>query len=205
MPLLYLILAQELGVEAYLSTAPEHYYVRVKDQNGNLQNLELTNGMFTTNAFILASGFIKTEALRNKIYMDTSGLKAQVANCLSDLAQGYYSKFGYDDFIATCVDKNLEITPNNIHAITIKSDYYTIWFKYLQQKWAIKNQASLKKYPQAIQVLKMRNQVYQLIDNLGFEQMPEESYKEWLGSLKNAAQQQKDAEIRKSIHLNEIK
>ncbi|SFF57749.1 transglutaminase family protein [Thermoflexibacter ruber] len=205
MPLLYLILAQEMGVEAYLSTAPEHYFVRVKDKNGNLQNLELTNGMFTSNAFILASGFIKTEALRNKIYLDTLGLQAQVANCLSDLAQGYYKKFGFDDFIANCIDKNLAVTPNNVHAIAIKSDYYTVWFQYLQQKFGIKDEASLRKHPQAIQVLRMRNQIYDLIDNLGFEQMPKENYEAWLNTLKEAAQKQEDAEIRKTIYLNEIK
>jgi hypothetical protein len=161
--------------------------------------------MFTSNAFVLASGTIKTEALRNKIYMDTLGLKAQVANCLSDLAQGYYKKFGFDDFIATCIDKNLEVTPNNIHAITIKSDYYTVWFQYLQKKWGINSEATLRKHPEAIPVFLMRNNIYKLIDNLGFEQMTEENYKAWLGSLKEAAQKQKDAEIRKTIHLNEIK
>lgn len=205
MPLLYLILAQELGVTAYLSTAPEHYYVRIKDQNGNLQNLELTNGMFTTNSFVLASGFIKTEALRNKIYMDTMNLKQQVASCLVDLAQGYYGKFGFDDFVAQCTDKTLEIHPNNLPAILVKSDYYTTWFKYLQHKLGIKDLAATRKHPQAMQVLRMRNQIYQLTDNLGFEKMPEESYKAWLGSLKEAVQQQQNAEIRKTIHLNEIK
>ena len=205
MPLLYLILAQELGVTAYLSTAPEHYYVRIKDQNGDLQNLELTNGMFTTNSFVLASGFIKTEALKNKMYMDSLDLKKQVASCLVDLAQGYCRKFGFDDFIAQCTDKTLEVHPNNLHAILVKSDYYTTWFMYLQQKLGIKDLAATRKHPQAMQVLKMRNQIYQLTDNLGFEKMPEESYKAWLGSLKDAAQQQQSAEIRKTIHLNEIK
>jgi regulator of sirC expression with transglutaminase-like and TPR domain len=205
LPLLYLILAQEMGVEAYLSTAPEHYFVRVKDKNGNLQNMELTNGIFTSDAFILASGFIKTEALRNKIYMDTLNLRAQVANCLTDLAQGYYKKFGFDDFVATAIDKNLEVTPNNIRSVCIKSDYYTVWFQYLQQKFAIKDQESLRMHPQAAQVLRTRNQIYALIDGLGFEPMPEESYEAWLNSLKEAARQQEAAEIRKSIFLDEIK
>lgn len=205
MPLLYLILAQEMGVEAYLSTAPEHYYVRIKDQNGDLQNLELTNGMFTTNSFVLASGFIKTETLKNKVYMDTLNLKKQVASCLVDLAQGYYGKFGFDDFIAQCTDKTLAVHPNNLYAILVKSDYYTVWFMYLQQKIGIKNVEETRKYPQAMQVLKMRNQIYQLTDNLGFEKMSQESYKAWLGSLKEAAQQQHNAEMRKTIHLNEIK
>ncbi len=205
MPLLYLILAQEMGVEAYLSTAPEHLYVRIKDKNGILQNLELTNGMFTTNAFILASGFIKTEALRNKIYMDTLGLKAQVAKCLTDLAHGYYKKFGFDDFISQCIDKNLTITPNSINAISMKSDYYTVWFQYLRHTFGIKDEASLQRHPQAMQVLQMRNQMYDLMDNLGFEQIPKESYEAWLRSLKEATQKQEDAEIRKTIYLNETK
>jgi hypothetical protein len=203
LPLLYLILAQELGAKAYLSYAPEHTYVRIQDEEGFWYNVELTNQMLTSESFVLGSGFIKTEALRSGIYMDTINHKQQVANTLADLAQGYYRKFGYDEFVHQCVETTLKYQPNNIHAITIKADYYTLLFNYLAKKYQIKNKETLMKYPQAKQVLQMRNQLYQLIDGLGYESIPESAYQEWLKSLKMEENRQKHQELMKKIYINE--
>jgi hypothetical protein len=59
MPLLYLMMAQELGTEAYLSYSPSHSYVMFKDNKSRWNNLELTNGKLITEAAILGSGFIR--------------------------------------------------------------------------------------------------------------------------------------------------
>ena len=48
MPLLYLILAEEINAEAYLSYSPNHSYIRFPDDNRKWHNIELTNGMFST-------------------------------------------------------------------------------------------------------------------------------------------------------------
>ena len=42
LPLLFLLLAEEWNVEAYLSFSPNHSFVRFKDANGNMRNIELT-------------------------------------------------------------------------------------------------------------------------------------------------------------------
>ncbi|MEM6298504.1 MAG: hypothetical protein AAF740_07440, partial [Bacteroidota bacterium] len=132
LPLLYLILAEELGVTAYLSTAPEHYYIRIQDRNGAWYNLELTNNMITSPSHILGSGFIKSEALRNRIYMDTLGQRKQVLTCLTDLAQNYVHKFGYDDFVKECTSKVLEENPKDMHAMLVQASYYGNWFEYVR-------------------------------------------------------------------------
>lgn len=69
MPLLYLMLAEEMNTEAYLAYAPNHTYIKFLDGEGEWQNAELTNGIFTANSLILESGYIKSEALQNDIYM----------------------------------------------------------------------------------------------------------------------------------------
>ncbi len=69
MPLLYLILAEEIGAEAYLAYSPQHSYIKFQDAKGKWINAELTMGILTTNAYIFQSGYVKAEALQNEIYM----------------------------------------------------------------------------------------------------------------------------------------
>lgn len=104
MPYLYKILADELGIPAYLALAPNHIYVKTYSQKMGWYNTELTSGTFPIDAWIIASGYVTVDAVRNGLYMDTLNTKQCVANCLLDLAQGYQHKFGKadPDFVVKC-------------------------------------------------------------------------------------------------------
>ncbi|AZB11000.1 hypothetical protein EG344_20270 [Chryseobacterium sp. G0162] len=99
MPLLYLILAEQIGAEAFLVMSPNHSYIRYMDDSREMISLELTNGMFSANSFVLNSGYIKSEALQNKLYMQNLSKKEVLSQTFVDLASGYIHKFGYDEFV----------------------------------------------------------------------------------------------------------
>ncbi|MEN9611345.1 MAG: hypothetical protein RLZZ628_2159 [Bacteroidota bacterium] len=183
LPLLYLILAEELGVKAWLAYSPQHSYVRLQDEKRNWYNLELTNGHYSADSWILGSSFIKAEALKNQLYMDTLSAKALIAGTLNELAQGYAQKFGYDPFVLQCAETTLKQHPKDIYALQLKSDYATMRFKYVlhQLNYPPKNQIHL--YPKAQQVLQEMYAIYHFIDQTGYEPMPEELYKAWLKSF----------------------
>jgi len=183
MPLLYLILAEELGVKAWLSYSPSHSYIKVKDGKGNLLNYETTNGHYTTDVFVQSSGYIKAEALRSKIYMDTLTRKEVVAATLADLAKGYAVKYGFDRFVLGCIDRALEHSPNNIHALQLKSDYHTRQFMYVAEQLGRPTMEQLPSTPKAYELYRKMHEVYSQVDGLGYEQMPEEVYKQWLQSF----------------------
>ena len=194
LPLLYLIYTQEIGAEAYLTYSPSHTYIRIKDDN-NWFNLELTNGMITTDAAIMASGFIKTEAIKNQIYMDTISTKQTVATCLIDLAQGYYRKFGYDNFMLQCADTVLKYSPNSINAYMLKADYYTLLNHHVGRQLPKVNsleevEIMLVDYPKAKEIRDTRNELYETIDNLGYAEMPQDEYQKWLKSVSEQAYKQ---------------
>ena len=65
----------------------------------------------------------------------------------------------------------------------MKADWATIRFRnvWLQLNRPPKNQMHL--YPKANQVLQEMYDIYKAIDQTGYEQMPEERYKEWLRSF----------------------
>jgi hypothetical protein len=198
LPLLYLILAEEIGANAHLAYSPSHTYIKFRDDEGKWQNVELTNAMLTTDAFMIQSGYIKSEALQNKIYMQPLSKKQLLSNCLFDLAKGYAAKYCYDDFVETVIDKALELDPININAQMMKFDYLTVRFRYIESQIGINAQNyrdKLAEYPKAKEIFLARNQQYTKIDNLGYESMHAESYERWLGSLNEAKQKQESKEL----------
>lgn len=191
LPLLYLILCEETETPANLAFSPSHSYVKFKDESGNWHNLELTNGHIVSDAFILGSGYITAEALKNHIYMEPLTKKQTIAQCLADLAKGYTKKYGYDSFVSQCVDTTLKYDPTNIFARQIKSDYQTLRFEYVVNQVGRPRPDILKtRYPKVYQLLEERNQTYQFIDASGYQEMPEQAYLEWLNAVNKEKERQ---------------
>lgn len=206
MPLLYLILAEEIGAEAYLSLSPNHSYIRFPDDKGKWYNVELTNGMFSTESYISQSGYVKSEALENDIYMANLSKKELLSKHLSDLAEGYIHKFGYDEFTQNIIDKALELYPNSISAHMINANIATARLKNVVQQLGIdtsdaKQREKILYYPKAVELLKEMHRQYALIDNLGYEHMPPEAYQQWLQAMKNEEQKQENEKINKQFKV----
>ncbi|WP_027385155.1 hypothetical protein [Chryseobacterium gregarium] len=201
MPLLYLMLAEEMNTEAYLAYAPNHTYVKFRDGEGEWQNAELTNGIFTANSLILESGYIKSEALQNDIYMKSLSKKELLAQFYADLANGYIHKYGMDEFVGHTLDKALEYAPNNIYANQLKSMYQQARLAYVAGQLGVtdvEDPEDLKKirfYPQAVALLQETKAQFNHIDNLGFVMMPEGAYAQWLGNVKGESNRQKSEEL----------
>lgn len=206
LPRLYLILAEEIGAEAFLSLSPNHSYIKFRDEDNNWYNVELTNGMFTTDSSILQSGFIKSEALQNEIYMQKMTKEQLLSQLFSDFAQGYAGKFGYDAFVKQVIDKALELYPNSISANMMKSNYLTTQFEYVAQQIGInpRNKQELqniRNYPKIVDLLNQVNTQYSQIDDLGFEFMSPEDYQKWLLSLQETKQQKDDDAMKKQFNI----
>lgn len=204
MPLLYLILAEQIGAEAYLSFSPNHSYIRFPDDDGNIFSLELTNGMFSTNSFVLQSGYVKSEALLNKIYMQELSKKELLSQMYADLAGAYLHKYGYDEFIGEVLDRSLELYPNNINARMYKANYQAVKFEYAASQLGIDpyNPQELQNigyYPNAVKLLNEANGQAQQIDNLGYQPMPAEAYISWLNSVHAEKEKQKSKEIHQTL------
>lgn len=201
MPLLYLILANEVGAKANLAFGPSHIYVKFPDGRGKLRNLELTNGRLTTDAWIVGSGYVKAEAVRHGIYFDTLTTRQAVALCMFDLAKGYGRKFSMDKFVLDAVNAGLEVHPANVYGLMLKSDFYTLWFAYAHgQAGKPSLQQAKTNHPKLIEIYNQRNRMYDLIDRTGYEDMPDEAYARWLSSVNAAAQVRQDKAIRTELH-----
>lgn len=206
MPLLYLILAEQIGAEAYLVMSPNHSYIRFEADDGEMLSIELTNGMFSANSFVLNSGYIKAEALKNKLYMQNLGKKEVLSQTFVDLASGYIHKYGYDEFVAKVINKALQLNPNNINAHLWKSNTDQVRFMQSTARFGIdpQNKGQLQ-FIRDIPPLDLQfgeiNRGFEYIDNSGFAEMPAEQYQQWLGSMKSTENKQKSDEIAERIQF----
>ncbi|MGD0343153.1 MAG: hypothetical protein ABSA76_15740, partial [Bacteroidales bacterium] len=131
----------------------------------------------------LDCGYIKSEAVKNHIYLDTIGKERTIAAMYFDLANGYVKKYGYDEFVIQCVDSSLQYFPNNIFALQLKADWHTANCMYVKRQKGNPTVEEFKRDPKANELLRKMQMMYQIIDNTGYEQMPEEKYQRWLQML----------------------
>lgn len=206
MPLFYLMLAEQIGAKAQLAFSPNHSFIKFSDENDKWYNIELTNGMFTTNSFMINSGYIKAEALQNEIYLKSLSKKELLSQFYVDLANGYIHKFGYDDFIEKITEKALQLYPDNVHAQMIKANYNAIKFEFVVKQLGINPRVKeqlqkIKNYPKVIALLKKANSESQKVENLGFTEMPAEEYQKWLSSLKQAKRKQENEAFKGEFNM----
>lgn len=204
LPRLYLILAEEIEAEAFLALSPNHSYIKFRDDDDNWYNIELTNGMFTVDSFVLQSGYIKSEALINGIYMEALTNRQLLSLLIADFAQGYVQKFGYSPFVKTMVNKALAIDSNSLNANMLNSNFLTIQFEHAAHQVGINprdNQdlQNIRYYPPIVAMLYETNAQYQKIDDLGYEYMPVQAYQNWLNDLMDAKQQQDNETIKRQF------
>lgn len=135
LPMLYKILANEIGANVAISKAPGHSYIMYKDLDKQTPeewiNLELTSHQMIPSFWIKENSEINDSAVIVGTYMTPLTDKQTVACQLSDLAFGYYKKFGiYDEFTLLCTTKSLEYYPQNPNAIIIRGKSLEMLIRY---------------------------------------------------------------------------
>jgi len=199
MPETVRILADELGTKVKLVYAPEHLYTKFIDGNNQLYNFEATNGCNTTEQFVLQSGYISALAVKNKLYMDTLDEKRELSLLFFNLAQGLREKTGYSEMLLDYINKSIELDPANIHAISMKADYYTLLTMRGVKYYKIQNEQQIQEHPDLAELFKIRDYLYDMIDASGYQQMPKEAYENWLKQLNTQKRKQENEEIQKLI------
>lgn len=177
LPYLYKILADETGATCWLSVAPNHIYIKNRSKEHGWYNTELTSGVFPVDAWITASGYIPLEAIQNGIYMDTLSNVQSLALCLLDLAKGYEFQTGNysDSFLLQCSSLALQYYPLCVQALLLKAETLK---RIYEQERAVQARANTTTYRE------MEGLYLQLFE-LGYREMPDSMYRDWLRSLEH--------------------
>lgn len=187
LPYLYKILCEELGVNANLALAPNHVYIKHKSIKEGWYNTELTSGIFPFDAWIMASGFVHIDAIRNGIYMKALNNKESIALVLIDLADNYNAKFPNNDgaFVLKCCETAILNYPNFATALILRAETH---------KKQMKTERNQEKAKQKLVELEKE---YAHIHEIGYRNMPEDMYLNWLVTLKTERKKYENAALKR--------
>ena len=192
MPLLYLMMAERMDAEAYLSYAPKHMFIKIKDDKGAWYNLELTCRSVLSDYHYMNGSYIKSEAVRNGLYLVPVSKKETVAMLLAQLGRYYRVKYGYDPFIIKCAGQSEWYAPNSIDAKIIEADYQTVLTMEIAHLLNAYTPDVLKEIsPDAYLHYVRMHQLYKEIDDCGYEEMPVELYQNWLKYVTDLKEKEK--------------
>lgn len=177
-PLLYKILCDELGAEAFLATAPHHFYIKHRDDDGQWTNVELTNGSFPKDQWIIQQLFVSVEAIKQGTYMSPLSDKENIVMCMHSLSSSYKFKYGYDNFVEQIADSALSYFPNNMQMLMTKANCLLFF-----------GETELKKEHKDTVFLKTNYKTYKeymrKINSIGYSDMPEGQYEDLMKSIEN--------------------
>ena len=192
LPYLYKIIADDLGAKCWLGLAPNHMYIKNRCKETGWYNTELTSGDFPIDAWIMGFVYIPIQAIQNGIYMDTLSNHQAIALCALDLAKEYEHKMKnyYDGFILQCCDLSLKHFPMNVQAMLLKAE--TLKRIYGKEKTEM--------FAQAKDTYNQMEQLYTKLYGLGYREMPDKMYQNWLLSVNN--EKFADQNLQKKLKTN---
>jgi hypothetical protein len=197
LPYLYKIMADDIGADVWLSLAPHHIYLKSTNLRSGWYNIELTNGYYPQDAWIRACGYITKDAIVNRLYMDTIGTRKAITLCIVDLAQGYEHKFGKsDNFVMECTETALKYFPNNVNALVLKAETLHKLLDETMKDYQISKIQDVSSEPIVNDIYNQMNATYTALFDLGYREMPEPMYKNWVAFMKE--QQNKEQAYRKN-------
>lgn len=197
LPYLYKILAEETGVDAHLSIAPNHIYIKHRNEIDGWYNTELTSGIFPNDAWLMASGYIHLDAITNKMYMEALNDKQSIAMCVIDLAQGYNKVFPDNDgeFVMKACEIALTHYPHYINGRILQAETKKkIFENEIKKDYDIFDKEVFEDDYLRLQFLEIQNE-YVSIHESGYRRMPEEMYLSWLNSLKKEREKYENKKI----------
>ncbi len=199
LPYLYKILAEELGIDANLALAPNHVYIKHNIKSLGWYNTELTSGIFPQDSWLMASGFIHLDAIKNGVFMKALNNKESLALLLVDLGNDFNRSFPDNDgsFPLKCAERAIQIHPYLANALLLQAETHKKQFQKLMKSQNASNIQALLINPQAKGLYELMNKEYSHIHKIGYRSMPEDMYLDWLVSLKTERSKYEDTRLQK--------
>ena len=195
LPLLYLILAEELNANAYLAFAPNHSYIKFGNQYHSF-GFETTNGTFTSDEWVVASGYVSPTAVKNQIYLVPNTKDKVIAECLVDLEDGVDFLFGKGDFSIKCASTTLKYFPNSIGAILTINNVIVAECSQIAKKYKFPKEEDYYKYPELKKKFDEMIEFELQVEQVGYMKIPNGQYEMW--------QQTANEEKQRREHLMEL-
>lgn len=184
LPLLYKLVANELGVECWMAYLPNHSLVQIKDSTGTGKvYLELTSSRVLTDNNLLESGYVPVEGIHSGLYARTVEDREVITQCISDLMRINQHKLGNYVWQEKCADYLLSQYPNSLTGLIWKITSLQFRLKLAARPHGFPPLDQLSKYPDLWPLYVDREQYSDKLDGLGYAPYSEQAYKDWLNTL----------------------
>jgi len=179
LPYLYIILTDEVNVEAFVATAPMHCFIKHKDEKGQWWNLELTSGTFSRTSFIMESFNVSDAGMESGLYMKPLSDKESVALCLSDLVDYYEKKTGkyYGYLVRKAYMEGLKVYPNSLLQL-VKRDEIKYQLDKEMEKKGLNDYEKIKPYPELVKLFDEVKSIDKYIQQIGYSKLTAEQYRD---------------------------
>jgi hypothetical protein len=179
-PVTYLILAEALGVQAYLAYNPQHSFIRYKNNKGAIINYETTVDRFLADAFYLQTLPVMAKAQKNKLYGHSLNKKQVVASVLYDLAANFIREHWTGDrkFIKECMSIAKPYFPDQSYISNTESylhqRFYADDINAMVKAKGIKDGDELEKHADIVKAYRDYYSYMDRVSALGVQEFPEE-------------------------------
>lgn len=129
MPILFILLGQRLGIDVTAATAPEHVFVKYRDETGTWFNLETTSGAgITSDAWIQKNMPMTPQALANGLYMRPLSKRETLGVMLGTLME-WYRERGDSAALLTVAQLLLARDPKDAIAMLSIGGAYAVMYR----------------------------------------------------------------------------
>jgi hypothetical protein len=186
LPIVYMILAEALGVEFNLAYNPQHSFIRYPNDDGTIVNYETTVARVMPDQFFMGIVSTIAKAKQNKIFLNSLGKRKIIAALLFDVAQDFLEEHWLADksFIKECMSIATPYFPNEeyicIANYNLRKTLYADEFNTLVKIKGIQNMSDIEKYPDVLQAYKNYYGYMDTINALGIQDIPENVYLQML-------------------------
>ncbi|MCT4582008.1 MAG: hypothetical protein N4A35_11355 [Flavobacteriales bacterium] len=182
LPLVYLVLAEEIGAETYLSFSLHHSFIKYKNNKGTIVNYESTIDWSMSDQQYEEEMSTISEGEKNGFYLDTLNKRQIISSFLVDLSYYFQQEHWVHDgsFINDCLSSSAQYFNNqygnNPEWYYLKGTLLVAQLEQTLQACGITNLEEIPKHPKALKAFKAVQNHEMLIEKLGIQGMPEEVF-----------------------------
>ncbi len=175
MPILFLILADKLGANVTLSTAPLHVFIRHVGATGQATNLETTSGALPARAEWYRQNMPMTDAaVANGLYLQALSRRESVAVMASTLVEELARQGRCQDVIDV-TDVLLGQWPNDVASLLLQASAYgRLLDEEFIQVYPTPDQIPRALIPRYQMLGAMNQQLFERAESLGWREPPPE-------------------------------
>lgn len=201
LPVVYLLLAEALGVEAYMAYNPQHSFIRFRNNGGSVINYETTVDNYLPDAFYMETLPAMAGAYQNSFYIHNLDKRQVVASVLFDLGASFIREhwMGNHEFLWSCIELGKSAFPGQFY-ISIACDYLhkRLYADALYRKARDRGITSLSRmaaYPDVREAWDRYRNYMEKVAALGIQEMPEPEYMRLMAHYDHKSRLQRESGI----------